>query len=81
MGGQCSTRVWISDWDKAQCSKKAVVKRDGKWYCKIHDPEYIKAKEDKRQARRVKIQCPKCGSAPRPWWAYCPFCGTKYPKH
>jgi hypothetical protein len=27
-----------------QCNKMGIIKRDGKWYCKIHDPEYIKEK-------------------------------------
>ena len=28
-----------------RCEKKFTVVRDGKRYCKIHDPEYIKAKQ------------------------------------
>lgn len=30
-----------------QCHKKAVVERNGKPYCKIHDPEYMKAKSER----------------------------------
>jgi hypothetical protein len=30
-----------------QCTRKPVVQREGKHYCKIHDPEYIAAKERK----------------------------------
>lgn len=36
-------------WDSfhpQQCQKNAVVERNGKWYCKIHDPEYIKQKQN-----------------------------------
>ena len=33
------------------CKKKATIEREGKSYCKIHDPEYIKQKEE---ARTVK---------------------------
>lgn len=36
-------------WDSfhpQQCQKNAVVERNGKWYCKIHDPVYIKQKND-----------------------------------
>ncbi len=59
-GEQCSERV--SDggrWPRYyQCTKKAVVERDAKHYCKIHDPEYIKAKRqaqcDKWDAERKK---------------------------
>jgi len=58
-----------------QCTKKAVVTRDGKRYCKIHDPEYIKKKDIEREARRAK--CPLCLQHSEPWWSYCPVCGTE----
>ena len=29
-----------------QCEKRFTVIRDSKRYCKVHDPEYIKAKSD-----------------------------------
>lgn len=64
-----------------QCNKKAVVTRDGKRYCKIHDPEYIKEKDAKREAAKKKFNCPKCNSHPMyRWFKYCPICGTEYPK-
>ena len=51
---QCSVRVQSNDrwglFHPYPCSKTAIVERDGKWYCKIHDPEYIKAKQAKRSA-------------------------------
>lgn len=28
-----------------KCNKPAVIERDGKWYCKIHDPVYRKSKQ------------------------------------
>ena len=34
-----------------QCLKMAIVIRNGKAYCKIHDPEYIKAKDKERNAK------------------------------
>lgn len=34
-----------------QCEKRAVVTRNGKRYCKIHDPEYVKAKGEERTKR------------------------------
>jgi len=39
-------RNWVRD---RQCRKKAVIERDGVWYCKIHDPEYIREKREKAQ--------------------------------
>ncbi|HUW43583.1 MAG TPA: hypothetical protein VMV95_01300 [Bacillota bacterium] len=64
-------------WHSYQCQKKAVVKREGKFYCKIHDPEYIKIKEKKREEKYKKESC-KCGHHFDRWWyKYCPLCGTK----
>ena len=34
-----------------RCTKRAVVERNGKPYCKIHDPEYIKAKTKEKDAK------------------------------
>ena len=31
------------------CLKPATVERDGKWYCKIHDPEYSRQKAANQQ--------------------------------
>lgn len=49
---QCSVRIskGYSAYDNPLCHKPAVVERDGKWFCRIHDPEYIKAKQAKWQA-------------------------------
>ncbi len=40
----CQTTIYdeVSSW---QCHRKPTVARDGKLYCKIHDPEYKKAKD------------------------------------
>ncbi len=45
--GQCSQRVsgegqWGA-FHQHQCSRKGVVVREGKAYCKVHDPEVIKS--------------------------------------
>jgi len=49
---RCSERVSYDSWGHThQCENKAVVVRDGKQYCKIHDPEYIKEKEAKHTAK------------------------------
>lgn len=50
MERRCSQRVFDRTFGY-QCQKKAVIERDGKPYCKIHDPEYIKAKRDAQQAK------------------------------
>ncbi len=47
---QCSEKVsdpgrWGS-FHQHHCRKLAVVECDGKWYCQIHDPEYVKRKAD-----------------------------------
>ena len=48
---RCSARILDSGgWHHYQCQKKATVERDGKLYCTIHDPEYIKAKREKQEA-------------------------------
>lgn len=49
---RCSARVYPNTrWGAFhghQCEKMGVVQRDGKWYCKVHDPEYKKQKAEKR---------------------------------
>lgn len=44
---QCQYRVYGDRGQSWQCQKKAVVERDGKFYCKIHSPEYIAEKKRK----------------------------------
>lgn len=49
----CSTRVYSSarwDFNGHLCSRNGVVERDGEWYCRQHDPEAEKAREEKRRA-------------------------------
>ncbi len=48
----CQTRVYGNrDVFGHQCNNKVVVTRDGKFYCRIHDPEYIKQKDATRRAK------------------------------
>ena len=51
--GRCSKLVSHSSmgFHQQRCSFKAVVVREGKGYCKIHDPEYIKQKREERSKR------------------------------
>lgn len=47
MTDQCQARVWTSGgFHSHQCQKLAKVKRDGMFYCRIHDP-IEKAKKQK----------------------------------
>ncbi len=56
---RCSVKVYPNEkWGSFyphQCEKTAVVERNGKWYCKIHDPEYIKVKDAER-SRKYEIE-------------------------
>ncbi|MFA4974910.1 MAG: hypothetical protein WC683_20090 [bacterium] len=47
---KCSERIF-RDYTHYPCQHPAVVERDGKWYCKIHDPEYVKAKREEWAAK------------------------------
>ena len=50
---KCYKTIYSSDifYSGHQCERKPVVTRDGRPYCKIHDPEYIKIKNAKWQAK------------------------------
>ncbi len=74
---ECSAKIWKDAWHKGGCSNPATIERDGKPYCAIHDPEYIKAKETKRQARYEANSC-RCGyHFLEDFYRYCPLCGVK----
>ncbi|MEO7104397.1 MAG: hypothetical protein ABI119_13770, partial [Gemmatimonadaceae bacterium] len=48
---QCVTDVWGANaWRGHQCTRRAVVERDGKRYCKQHDPASVVVKEAARHA-------------------------------
>jgi hypothetical protein len=49
---QCCVDVW-SDYVHHQCSRSAVVIRDGKPYCRQHDPV---AQAEKKQAAQAKYE-------------------------
>ena len=49
---KCSERVWHRHaWGDGPCSRNGVVERNGRWYCKQHDPEVKKARDAERKAR------------------------------
>lgn len=77
---QCSEKVWDStSWYSYPCSKKAIIEREEKMWCKIHDPEYKKEKKAKQEEKYEELKCKKC------WYyfdkstrySFCPYCGTK----
>lgn len=50
----CSETVWKRDgnWGRnVPCARKGVVERDGKHYCRQHDPEAIKARREATSAK------------------------------
>lgn len=76
---QCCENVYDRDiWRYHQCLRKSIIERNGKFYCKIHDPEYIKAKGKEREERYEVESCKKCQHHfSCGWHSYCPICGTK----
>ncbi|MFA5037506.1 MAG: hypothetical protein WC479_10075 [Candidatus Izemoplasmatales bacterium] len=52
MEQRCTAKVYPKEqwgaFHPSQCSKKGIVERGGKWYCKIHDPQYRQAKVQAR---------------------------------
>lgn len=48
---KCSVRVYgdrVRDWP---CRLPGVVQRDGKWYCRVHDPEKTLARHTKSRLK------------------------------
>jgi ferric-dicitrate binding protein FerR (iron transport regulator) len=52
---QCCKRVFPRErwgaFHEYNCTKPAIIERNGKWYCKIHDPEYVDAKNKEKHER------------------------------
>ena len=72
---KCDERVWGSNtWHSNQCQRFAVVFVEDKNYCKIHDPEYKKKKEQIAQERYDKNSCRGCKyHFSYPHYSYCPY--------
>ena len=47
---QCAANVWRRGWPRP-CSVKSTVERDGKTYCRYHDPDAVDARRTDRQKR------------------------------
>ncbi len=49
---RCSGTVSeVGVWHSHQCSRKGVVLREGKWYCKQHDPVAVKKRVEEQRAK------------------------------
>ncbi len=59
MNQQCSKTIYEGRGFSYPCRKKAIVETNGKSYCTIHDPEYIKAKRVKWDAEFDKERAEK----------------------
>lgn len=46
----CSERIYERGWPHP-CSRDGVVERNGKWYCRQHDPEKVAERVRKRDAK------------------------------
>jgi len=71
-----------SGWHKFNCSRPVKVVIDGKGYCAIHNPEAVKKRQEKSDAKYESTACKGCGNHVfQGTWAktfqYCPHCGTK----
>ena len=72
----------FGSFNPSQCSGKPYVERDGKTYCKRHDPVRL---EEKYQEKLKKIHADDCKVCKHPFTGYyeknfykfCPICGTK----
>ena len=50
---KCSKQVF-DGWRFHPCHNNAKIKREGKWYCNMHDPVMIKKRRDKQDAKYHK---------------------------
>ena len=53
-GPKCSAQVYtrIGRWGRfSPCANRGVVERDGKPYCRTHDPEAAKARREEQDAK------------------------------
>jgi len=74
---ECSERIW-QNWHTYNCSKKPIVEKDGKNYCKIHDPAYKANKELERELKYRSECCNKCTyHFTYSYYKYCPLCGNE----
>jgi len=46
---KCEGQIATDMWHPHKCGQKASVEREGKWYCKRHDPVALNAKRDEKE--------------------------------
>ena len=52
---RCSAEVMgEGGWHRRPCARNGVIQRDGKWYCKQHDPVAVKKRMDDQKAQWEK---------------------------
>ena len=51
MSQRCCQTIFGERVQSWQCTRAGKVGRDGKWYCKQHDPVAVKAKQEAWQAK------------------------------
>lgn len=47
---KCAAAVW-ADYSWHQCSRAGVIERDGRIWCKQHDPEAARERREKQRAK------------------------------
>ena len=50
--GKCHQWLPVKGFHRPQCSRPVKVIRNGLNYCTIHDPEYIKTKQETQEKKR-----------------------------
>jgi uncharacterized Zn finger protein (UPF0148 family) len=45
---QCCQEVWNGLFTGSQCQRAGLIERDGKWYCRQHDPVEVQRKKDEK---------------------------------
>lgn len=63
---KCEKRIWRRDsFHSAACPNHGKVSRGGKWYCGMHDPVAVQARDDEREAK-MKMRPAKGNSTVEP---------------
>jgi len=71
--GTCSSTVYRGPWSRGgKCSRNGSIERNGRLYCKQHDPVHIaeERKKEEEEWKRLREEakanrCPHCGGSGR----------------
>ena len=47
---KCAGKIW-NGWNNVNCHRRGKVKRDGEWFCGIHDPVKVKERRAAKDAK------------------------------